>query len=458
MSVISNHLTLSKTNANFIESMLASPEKIASQKASIRSGRIPPIYENLRSFICPWPVIVGSKYKKDMSEVTAKIGSLLHKSNQLMAKHFPEFFKQQYKLPIAWFSDSPIKEGFGDTMLGRYDALVCRGKLRLVEYNAGSNIGGWHLCHLTELYRQVVGSSTKLEITEILPSYLFNLVRMAKSHLGEERVFNLLFEFENKEEMKEESVDLFTEVIQKYQLPLKVLYDIGFQSIQVAENEARLDGDRVDILCAPIFGVNEPQPQILQLLKLHQQNQILYPDNPVNLATGNKSCFANLYFLMQRNMLTTEEASLVSKYIPWSSHVVNQIGSQTMGTGQINLDNIIDNKSDYVLKRDGLLGGEQVFVGEFTPHEIWKNALKLASTSNGWIVQQYCPSDAFYAPTEDNAIVPHDYVFGFFDFGSSYGGAGVRLSPSELSKGVVNSAKGAQYTCLFEVQANTLVL
>lgn len=459
--IVGNHKTLAKGSATFIESMLSQPHLVAEQCHAVRSGDIPAAYEKLRELTSPWPVIISSKYKNEMAVINRDIGILLYKSMLIISRDYPTLFKQQYDIPAQWFADLNENDGARQFMIGRYDALISRGALKLLEYNAGSNIGGWHLYRLIDFYRDIVGDINHLNYTPILEEFLASIERMIEQKIvGEGSPYNLLFVLENEHEKDDfvASLPYFEEAINKRQLQLRLLFDVNFQKLEVDENGAWFNGERVDAVSVPVFNFDSGTEKVQQLMKLHWQNRVVFPDNPIYLALGNKSCFANLYFLMQENRLSSKEVELVSKYIPWTHHLGDEL-NRLIGQGaSFDVSNILNNKDDFVLKRDGLLGGDHVYVGKFTSESTWYSVVSLARKNPGWIVQKYYPSDQFYAPTYEGNIVPHDYVLGFFDLGSEYGGAGVRLMPSKLNNGVVNSAKGADYTMVFEQAQQILMI
>lgn len=500
MDVLANHRTLSKCNAAFVESMLTqqtgeltqgeqcygeqkqsgksqseqgvTQNKVSQQRALIRGGEIPVAYEMLRQYVNPWPVIVGSKYKSDMAQVTGKIGQLLYKSNVIMARDYPALFNKQYDLPIEWFNTLDENAPEGQFMVGRYDALISRGALKLVEYNAGTNIGGWHLYRLVDRYREVVQGIKNLDYTPILDAFLSSLHRMIESKVvpgkgadsgdnaASDMPYHVLFVLENENEKNDfvSSLPYFEEAMNACRLNVKLHFDVDFQQLDVNDEGAWINGDKMDALSVPVFDIDASSEKVQKLMQLHWQNKVVFPDNPIYLSAGNKSCFANVYFLMQQNKLTQEEAQLISQYIPWTHHLDDEVLQLTGQSSAIDITQLQTDKANYVIKRDGLLGGDHVYVGRFTSDSTWESVLSLAQKNPGWIVQKYFASDAFYASTDDDSIVPHDYIFGFFDTGSHYGGAGVRIMPSKLSDGVVNSAKGANYTMVFEQQQKMLTL
>lgn len=478
MDLLTNHRRLAKCNATFVESMLTQQgegngagrtQEGAAQAASpllnqqrdlIRSGEIPVAYEMLRQHVNPWPVIVGSKYKNDMDLVTRKIGQLLYKSNVIMARDYPALFKKQYDLPIEWFNTLDENAPEGQFMVGRYDALISRGAIKLVEYNAGTNIGGWHLYRLVERYRDVVKSVKNLAYTPILDSFLSALNKMVKAKVVADKPYHLLFVLENESEKNDfvSSLPYFEEAMKKCQLNLTLHFDVDFQTVEVNDDGAYINDVKIDALSVPVFDIDFKSEKVQKLMQLHRQNKVVFPDNPVYLATGNKSCFANLFFLMQQSKLTQEEAELISTFIPWTHHLDDEVLQLTGQANAIDMSQLQHDKASYVIKRDGLLGGDHVYVGRYTSESTWESVLALAQKNPGWIVQKYYASDGFYASTDDNSIVQHDYIFGFFDTGAKYGGAGVRIMPSKLSDGVVNSAKGANYTMVFEQEQKVLML
>ena len=475
--ILNNHSALGKGNLNFIESMLAQPHLITEQRQHIRSGDIPLLYEKLREVVSPWPVILGSKYKHEMRTITNKIGTLLHKSMVIMATDYPALFQQQYDLPLEWFTsqDQDQPQPAGPFMMGRYDALISRGAVKLVEYNAGTNLGGWHLYSLAERYRSVVDKATaanpisQMSHTPILEVFLAAFERMIKhnvAHFPDTKTnsdagpFNLLFILENDNDKNEfmSSLPYFEKAINQRKLGLNLLFDVEFKNIDITDNGAWFNGLPIHGLSVPSAEIDATSATIQQLMHLHWQHKIVFPDNPINTASGNKSAFANLHFLMQRSKLSKDDDQLINKYIPWTHHLSKEFNTLAGQTALLDSSKLIANKDEYVIKRDGFLGGDHVYVGKFTGADTWASVVALAQNMQGWVAQKYYPSDSFYAPTDDNQIVPHDYIIGFFDASSEYGGAGVRLMPSKLNDGVVNSAKGANYTMVFEQAQQMLQL
>jgi hypothetical protein len=460
MKNIENHKKLSLQNAKFVSSMFERLSELSVQREFIRSGKIPCAYENIRGAISPWPVLIGSHFKKEMEKVANEMGELLLKSIVLMATHFPKVFEEKYGVDSSSIIEKKAQiYNSKNYIIGRYDALISSGYLKVIEFNAGTNVGGWHLYYLMNNYMDVIDADENCKATQIIDEFIIAVERMAIDKFGQiDRPYNLLIEFESGEEFCPDSIAIINNAIESYGLNIKLFHDVNFVKVELTDDGAWLDGERIDVISSPIYNVNKAEGKSQRLNSLHWQDKLLYLDNEIHMLVGNKSCFSNLYILMQHNLLSAKDVLFIGKYIPLTYDLYEKTNEMAEVSHLIKYNDWKLNKDKYVIKRDGLLGGEQVYVGKFTSQDEWELVLSMARALKGWIIQQYYPSDQFFAPTNCDNIIEHDYIVGFFDQGGRYGGAGVRLMPSNKSDGVVNSAKGAQYTAVIEVSTRSLVI
>ncbi|MFT4928923.1 MAG: hypothetical protein ACI8WB_005043 [Phenylobacterium sp.] len=461
-AVIKSHYNLSKINGEFVEHMLQNSDMVAQQRATILNAELPKSLSYMRSVASPWPLIVDNKLKGQYKEITQRMGQLLYKSVVLMAEHYPQMYKQLYQVPIELADYVKLDDTVGEAMIGRFDGLMHNGALKLVEYNAGSNIGGWHMYRQAEVFRQITGSfGAKLESTAVLEqffTYLNKIGQAVKTHQTGQETVNVLFEMNNPEETQEclGALDYFEQAIAVCKLNIRLFFDTNFEQIRIENEQVMMDDQVIDVITAPMFGIDSSNLMLQQLTHLHFAGKVAFPDNPVYLLSGHKSNFANLYFLMQQGLLSKQEYEMVSKYLPWTAYLND---SFNQGSGKVSESaQFIDGKDQYVIKRDGLMGGQHVYIGLYMSVEGWRNVLVLAGNEPGWSIQKFYPSDPFYSPLDDHDIIEFDLVFGFFDFGTTFGGCVIRMMPTASCNGVVNASKGAQCTMALEMPQRKALL
>ncbi|WDE09193.1 hypothetical protein SG34_030990 [Thalassomonas viridans] len=420
---------------------------------------LPDIFGGRAVTISPWPVIINAGRKSQFEEIVANIGQLLYKSVALMAKHYPLIFKQLYQIPEAYLQYIRPGNELKTKLVGRYDALISNSGIKLLEYNGGCNIGGWWLYELIGLFREVLGPHAKdLKETPVLEEFLSYLEKISRTvNADDSKPVNILFELDGLAQKQEfvQAMPMFNKAIKKRGLNIRLFFDIDFTEVNVNGESVYFEDKLIDVLVAPMVHVDAGKPVVEQLTHLHFQEKVVFLDNPVNLLTGIKSNFANLYFLQQQGLLSLKESELVSKYISWTAYLSDSLTGHCGRDNQAAVAKYLQDKDSYVIKKDGLFGGRHVYIGRQVSASAWKSVVTMARKEQGWTIQKFYPSDPFYAPNNDLDIAEHDYILGFFDFGSRYGGCWVRLT--EMRGGVVNATQGAACTVVFEVPQKKLV-
>ncbi|OBP16543.1 hypothetical protein A5320_03870 [Rheinheimera sp. SA_1] len=338
---------------------------------------------------------------------------------------------------------------------------MTKGNFKLIEYNAGTNIGGWHLLRCVETYRDIVGGGGNLVCTPILEKFLKLVYQMTNNDkCNAVPSVNLLFVLDSTDAVEDlrTSLPFFKMALVELDLDISVFWTQSLDDVSVSDTGVFFHNKKMDVLSFPVFQFDYHDPKIEMMVLLHQQKKVVFPDMPAFLIAGYKSNFANLHWLNNCGKFDKSESAFINKFIPATYHLSDELNSVINQDLSWLYREVEQNKDNFVIKRDGYFGGDHVYVGRFMTDTSWRNILSAARKSKDWIVQQYCPSDHFYAPEPDGKLALHNYIFGFFNFGGDYGGAGVRLMKMDTGSGVVNSAKGAQYTSIFEVPAQSIFI
>lgn len=452
---------LAKFNADFVGRSLAMPEIIAIQQEKIRNCLLPPAYESLRHAISPWPVIVTDKTVKEMNDACSGVTTLLFKALQIISTEFPELFTTIYGSDIADLALQNQQFWKIEQSIGRYDAVMVDGCLKLLEYNSGTNIGGWHLYRCTDAYKEIIGGGPDVICTPILERFLTAVYRMVRDKMvTATETIRLLFVVDSDEAIGDltGSLPFFRQALVQCGIEIEMFWTDSLDEVVVTSEGVYFSDARIHALSFPVVNFDYRNQKIEAIVALHLSGKVVFPDMPAFLVAGYKSNFANLCWLNSHGKFAPAEAELIRRFIPATFYLSDEINSAIDVDTRWLLDEVERKKDSYVIKRDGFFGGDHVYVGKFVSQQAWQNILSVARRSNNWIVQQYCESDLFQAPERCGNVALHNYIFGFFNFAGCYGGAGVRLMRVETGGGVVNSAKGAQYTAILEVQPQTLLL
>lgn len=144
-----------------------------------------------------------------------------------------------------------------------------------------------------------------------------------------------------------------------------------------------------------------------------------------------------------------EERELLQRHLPWTRSV--QRGYTRWQGFRSDLMSLLRQKREsFVLKPCRGFRGEGVAVGRLTAPEAWEKVVEEAFATGTWVAQEYVESFPFQCQTGEEGASDHDVIWGLFTGGKTWDGAFLRVMARQGSRGVVNSAQGAQETIVFE--------
>jgi len=109
-------------------------------------------------------------------------------------------------------------------------------------------------------------------------------------------------------------------------------------------------------------------------------------------------------------------------------------------------------RASFVIKQANGAKGEDVHVGRHIGAEEWQAVVDVALESGSYVAQEFCDSLPFLGQGSDAGACEMDFIWGIFAFGRHYGGSWIRMMPRNAGgDGVINSARGAQETIVYEV-------
>jgi hypothetical protein len=351
-----------------------------------------------------------------------------------------------------------------ENLLARGDFIFSPSGLKCLEFNISAGIGGWQMAILDTLYlrnpiisaflREYRVKIKKKNLFFILLNYLFSVVQGKNLYpsSGEVNVAIAMKHFERREPQSRE--EIFFNEIYRGILEEKggdcsgevVLCNIP--DLEVEWDMVYYGGKRIHVLLECYHG-DVPW----EIISASLQGNLLLYNGPITRLFSNKLNIVLLSELEGAGIFNREESEIIKRYIPWTRRVVP--GQATYADESVSLEDfILTHREKLVMKPADMLGGKQVFVGKYTPEDQWDEAVNqaLSDTKRNWIVQDWVESYPYLFQKGDQGSGEYDAVWGLFVFGAHYGGEFLRVMPRENSKGVINTAQGAEKTTVFEAE------
>jgi hypothetical protein len=366
----------------------------------------------------------------------------------------PDRFCAHYDLPSGAYDRFADRADDVDSMVIRHDFVLTNNQLRLLELNIGSNLGGWQLDWLAPqtielIRRHPACQQWRVSHTNTLEAFCRFIHRALHAHVGDRAagvVVVLLNAALMKGGMHRTLGAVYDRILKETSSRGRMLFDIDFRSFsRGAGGRIEHEGRPVDCVLAGLLERTMPE-----LSEAHYSHQVFYPDNVLARLLGNKTNFAILHAARSAGWLDRTDADLIAEYIPWSALLTDDVvewGGRTAPVPEL----ARARQADLVLKLGVSLQGRDVFVGRFLSEDEWAAAIARAGTAGDWLVQEYCPADRLYAPNREGVVTEHDPVWGIFGFGHEYGGAFVRIMESTITRGAINSARGAAESVILDV-------
>lgn len=205
-------------------------------------------------------------------------------------------------------------------------------------------------------------------------------------------------------------------------------------------------GRRVDA----VVEQNE-EPTRPPLFRAMKRGLVRLYNGPISWILGDKKNLALLSELADAGLLADDDRELVRRYLPWT-RVVRPGATLYEGEEHDMGELLARRRSELVLKLGTSYGGADVHYGSKASAERWRRLAEQALASGDWVVQRWVSSQPFVFQAGDEGCCAYDLVWGAFVFGDSYGGAMVRMLPSER-RAVINQRQGALIGLVFELAA-----
>lgn len=412
--------------------------------------------------ICTWPLIFSQARREEFEQIIKKAPALMQKAVRIYfgtdAEYFAEYLQMSGSI-LQLLHDVNIDSR---DYLQRHDVLFSNHQCKLLEINAGSDLGAWEAdwlySHLDTIFAQYpVLKPLKLTYRKVMDALFTALFQSISRLKTTKKAGNILFIVE---EFSEDGLSRVKESFQKAKNKFLNQYPDAQLLLCHQPENVEFGSDR-SVICngitfdAVIQSHSKcPESVHLNLISSFLAGRIHYPDNPLQTLIGNKILMALLYEDKVTAELTSAEVDFIKAYIPWSKRFIEQTVSWEGKAFQLS-ELLKQQQHRFVLKKGESLRGEHVIIGLAVSKEEWVDKVDKLIHVGGWLVQEYCPPDTI-SNCDANGFCELEPVWGIYDFGNSYSGGIVRAARVKDRPGVINSARGASLYLVAEAERQKL--
>lgn len=467
------HARWAEENADFLEFVARHPEY--QSRASFAS-----MYEAewLRKLsLQPWPLFADGARRRELEAVTLGV-------DRLMKETLGRFYlNDPAEIAAFYAADNPSSEGSIvetftpdadvvamileepdglDDAPSRGDYIETAEGLKLVEYNAGSFLGGLQMDAVGELC--VAAAPTARFLAErgrrasppgIIRTFFRHVIEStARSGVWRGGDLNLAMLVRPNEprQLALHSPALYEPA---YRRALeesgiapsgRVLLCSVFDLVEDGGG-LTVDGHRVHAV-AEFHDAEDKQKLAFRAFKMGRVNLM---GGPIGWLMSDKRNLALISEHAGSDQFTEAERELIRRHIPWT-RFVRRSATATRGGSRIRIpDDLPEHREGLVLKKASSIGGRHVHVGRFRTDDEWSAVIERALRDGDWVVQEYLEMVPYCFQRGDHGAGLHDMVWGLFAFGGHFGGAFLRMQPAGGASGLVNTHQGAEVGVLLNL-------
>lgn len=406
----------------------------------------------------PWPMFLGNEKKEELVKCSVEVLKLIKKIPDRIFKNDPQKISDFYGYDLNFCRlISLVGLGNLDGVVGRADLVESANEFKCIEYNLGSNVGGWESVILETQYLndppiqsfladKNVDVSCRDSLGHLFHHVIQNTLKTCKSVSSELNIAII-----NEEEFFSKSDYVFQMLNQKYKMVLESYPEIKSGQVRIANfNKYTVTNKELKFHDRNFHAILDFSNDVpLDVLMLVQSKNLTLYNGPATGILTNKLNIALLSEHEDSNLFSEEERQMIKKYIPWSRRLTNK--TIMVDKQFVDMDTYIrTHKDKLVLKVVDQSSGDDVYIGRSVSDETWGDVLNRAKTEKNWIVQELLDPTPYHFLLEEGGSGLHDVVWGTLIFGETYAGGFIRVLPQNKS-GVVNRSKGATECMIFEV-------
>jgi hypothetical protein len=415
----------------------------------------------------PWPLFIEDGQRREMEAMALGIDRLMKGAVERLlldgdTAELVEYFAADsapgealLPPPTAEYLDMVLSDPDGIfSAPSRGDYIDGGDGLKLLEYNAGSFLGGIQLDFMAELNlacppvaRFLRETGRRAEPPGGLRALFRHMVEdTADAGVWKDGPFNLAW-MVHPNPAPEVALHPFELYDREYQ---KALKDAGMETggrlLFCGPEQFGQEKGRMTVAGHPVHALMEYHQGTGDMrlpFRCFKMGTLNLFSGPVSWLMGDKRNVARVSEQAGSDEFTEEERELIRRHIPWTRRVLP--GATTFQGRPFRLpDDLPAHRARMVLKKGSSVGGRHVQVGPFSTDAQWTAALARALREKDWVVQEFVQTPPYFFQTGEEGAAPHNLVWGLFVFGEHYGGAFLRMQPARGGTGVVNALQGAE--------------
>jgi hypothetical protein len=460
------HARWAAVNGDYLEHAATHPEYRA--RASFASMYGVEWIRKLR--LQPWPLFVDAARRRELEAAALGV-------DRLMKEFLGRFFLNDPAEVAAFYAAADRGGNFGDVDLmamlleepdgvrgapSRGDDIETAEGLKLVEYNAGSSLGGIQADAVGELVlaaapnaRFLAERGLRAHPPGTARAFFRHVIEdTARSGVWQGGDFNLAMMILPNSQAR---IDLHSPALYEREFR-RALEESGIASsgrvllcgvddLVEEDGGLTLHGHRVHALSEYHEGGGENTALPFRYFKMGRLNLF---SGHIGWLMSDKRIVALVSEYADTDEFTDAERELIRRHIPWTRQV--RRGTATRGGRTLRIpDDLPERREELVLKKASSIGGRHVHVGKYRTDAEWRTLIERALHDGDWIVQEYLEMVPYCFQTKADGPARHDMVWGLFVFGDHFGGAFLRMQPAGNASGLVNTAQGAEVGVLLNL-------
>lgn len=453
-TIVANHRITSECAVRFLEYSVT--EGHCLKRLDLLDDSMPEYLRNYPYPLHSWPWFISTEMQTTLAECVTLVPDLIYRAIRLEFGRDRQRFAAFYDLPEV-LAEIFLDSGFDlAQLILRIDAMMTAQGLKIMEINAGPDIGGWQIHWADALYRKNAAllpffSTNAYRVENIPLAYMKHVIQLARSH-DKECAANVLFVVGQQHltsDLNSLFQLLFRDALSECDAKGELFFDSSFDNVRFDSYGASLRGRLLGSIVTFRFGTDIVPPT--DLYRAFLRGQVYWPDNPFVSIIGDKRSLAIACQHKNSDMFSDDERRLIASFVPWSVTIAPETMANFRGTHLPMEELLLLHQQELVIKIARGAQGNDVFVGKFQSEQDWCEIIDRALAEPVWLAQEYCESLPFYGQSGEEGYGIYDVIWGVFGFGRKYGGCWLRLNQKDSGDGVINSAKGAQETIVYEI-------
>ena len=323
---LSNHERLSPEYAAFVRDSLLWTGSTAATGAFLEQ-KMPEFAQRYQYPLQAWPVIVESGLHREMGDIALRLVSLAYSIPARVFDSDSRRLLEHYGCAEAPRMRDAFRAPVGlETAISRTDMVLTREGPKLLEFNMGSNIGGWQVFLLEELYRSepalaefAARNGLELECPNALWGLILHCLRAGEAHVkGDSRCVNLAITMRpGLQERNQALMTYFNEGLARRGYPGHVFGYTEASPIEVSGGMLRIEGRPVHA----VFNYVRLEQTPLPVLDAFKSGLFALINAPASYVLSSKQSVALLSEWADSGRLPSEECSFVRRHVPWTRHL-----------------------------------------------------------------------------------------------------------------------------------------